>query len=112
MPGATPYPLLQASSPLHLPRKSSVPGQQEVAHGSCVCKGRVWKAASRFVLDRHHGITVHSGGSVILMTLVLRHLGVVGTVARSSGGTGPRENFDQSLRSFFPLHLLNYFVVT
>lgn len=59
------------------------------------------EAASRFVLDRHHGITVHGGSGVILMTLVLRHLGAVGTVGRSGGGTGPKGNFDQSLRSFF-----------
>lgn len=67
-------------------------------------KGVSCRAASRFVLERHHGIRVHSGGGgrVILMTLVLRHLGAVGTVGRSSGGTGPRGNFDQSLRSFSP----------
>lgn len=100
--GATPNPpLTPHSSPLHLPRNWPVPGRQEVAHGSCVWKGRVGEAASRFVLDRHHGITVHGGGGVILMTLVLRHLGAVGTVGRSSGGTGPKGNFDQSLRSFF-----------
>lgn len=77
-----------------------------MAHGSCVCKGRVWTAALKFVLDRHHGITVHGGsGVIILMTLVLRHLGVVGTVGRSSGGTDPGGNFDQPWKFLFMIPL-------
>lgn len=80
----------------------------------CVCEGRVGEAASRFVLGFHHRcITAHgNGGSgVILMTLLLRHLGAVGTVGKNGGGTGSKGNFDQLLRSFFFFFFPNDFGV-
>lgn len=84
---------------------SSSPRQQEVAHGSVFAKGVSAKQLQGlfWVFIIAHG---NSGGGVILMTLLLCHLGAVGTVGKNGGGTGSKGNFDQRLRSFFVFFFL------